>query len=384
MSSFIGKLYLYKFLDAFKLIGPIFSLLFAANGMSVFQISVLIAVWSSSQLLFEVPMGTVADTYPRRNVLMVASMCLAVGFGLWMIGGFLFYALGMVLWGLRNALTSGTFEAFVYDELKSEGWEEQYGKVSGHLEVTFNFGLMLAAIIGGFLAQSSYNLVLILSVIGILLETAVLASFRSVKPLRSTGESTYWSILRNAVKEIHLNPKLLMLVSFISLTFGISGAADEFWGLIFQNMGLNTGLIGTLLALEFGIFMLSGFSYQFAEKIKWPYWHFLIVVLSGVLFVIFGFKPALVTLPLVFLAHYLLKLAAVKYNADLQHQVSSDQRATVLSIKGFTFEVIYLACTVGLGFISSKLGVFSVVYIWGSVVILWSLLFGWQSLRKSV
>lgn len=377
MNNFIWKVSLYKFLDAFKLILALFTLLFQQNGLSVFQISMLIAIWSASQLLLEVPMGVVADKYPRRNVLVVATILLALGFVFWIKGGFLFYAIGMILYGVRNALTSGTFEAFVYDELKSINKEQEYGKVNGRLEGVMQLGFMFAAIFGGIVAQYSFNLVLILSMVTSVFAILVLFTIKAVRPVRSTGESKYWTVLKDAITEIKHNKAILFIIVFISITFGISGAADEYWPLIFNNLGINTAVVGSLMALEFGVFALAGYTFPYIDnKIKIKNWNLLLIVLSGVLFVIFGLSNSLMLLPLVFISSYLLKLALVKFDTDLQHKIGSDQRATVLSIKSLTFEIIYLISLLFFGFVSIKFGVMSVLYIWGALIIFWTLILG--------
>lgn len=170
--------------------------------------------------------------------------------------------------------------------------------------------------------------------------------------------------------EIKNNRTILFIILFISLTFGISGAADEYWPLIFNNLGADTALIGILMALEFGMFTMAGYSYAFVDnEIKFKDWNLIFVIISGVLFIVFGLSKSLMFIPLVFIASYLLKLALVKFDTELQHTVGSGQRATVLSIKSLTFEIIYLTTLLGFGFISSKLGVVSVLYIWGAVII---------------
>lgn len=379
MQSFLWKVSLYKFLDAFKLIGAIFTLLFAQNGLNVFQISILIAIWSATQLVLEVPMGVVADKYPRRNVLIAATLLLAIGFALWLQGGFIFYAIGMVLWGVRNALTSGTVEAFVYDELKSYNKELEYGKVNGRLEGAMQLGFMFSAILGGLIAQYNFNLVLLLTIITSILAVIVLFTLKAVKPVRSTGEIKYFTILMAAIKEIRSNIGILFIIIFISLTFGVSGAADEYWPLIFNNLGVNTAFVGFLMALEFGVFALSGYSFSYIDsKIKFKNWNLPLIVISGLLFIIFGWVNSLILLPLVFISSYLLKLSLVKFDTELQHKIGSDQRATVLSIKSLTFEIIYLLSLLFFGYSSNKLGVNSVIYIWGGMLILFSLIFGFK------
>lgn len=385
MSSFFWKVSLYKFLDACKLIGAIFTLLFAQNGLTVFEISLLIAIWSVTQLVLEVPMGVIADKYPRRNVLILGMLLLCIGFALWIKGGFIFYALGLVLWGVKNSLTSGTFEAYVYDELKTLGKEQEYGQVNGRLEGIANLGYMFSAILGGIIAQYNFNLVIILTIIINLIAACVLLTTKSVKPLKSTGEVKYFTILKEAFKEVKTNKAIFFIVMFISLVFGTSGTADEYWPLIFSSQGVNTAFIGTLMALEFGVFALSGYSYAFVErKVKFKNWSLISILISGVLFIIFGLGNSIYLLPLVFLASYLLKLSLVKLDTDLQHKIESDQRATILSIKSLTFEIVYLVTLLFFGYISTLLGVVSLIYIWGAVIIFWTLVLGNKTLSKPI
>lgn len=370
MSSFIWKISLYRFLDSFKLIGAIFTLFLQQKGLNVFQISVLIAIWSATQLVLEVPMGIVADKYSRRNVLIIATLLLAVGFSLWLKGGFIFYAFGMILWGVRNALTSGTFEGFVYDELKSTGSEKEYGKVNGKLEGVTNLGFMFSAVLGGLIAQYSFNWVIILTILTSIFAALILFTTKSVKAAKQINDSKYSTVLKNALTEIKSNHVIFYIILFISLTFGISGSADEYWPLIFNSLGISTIFVGTLMALEFGVFALAGYTFHYIDqKIKFKNWNLILIIISGVLFILFGIGKSLLFLPLVFIASYLLKLALVKFDTSLQHSISSGQRATVLSIKSLTFEIVYLVALLFFGFISNIFGVLSVLYIWGVAII---------------
>jgi len=375
MNSFIWKVSLYRFLDAFKLIALIFTLLFANNGLSPFEISLLIVFWSVSQLLFEIPMGIVADKYPRRNVLIVASLLVALGFSLWLIGGFFFYAVGMILYGLRNALVSGTHEAFVYDELESLDNADQYANINGRLDGSMQLGFMLSVILGGFIGQFSFSLAIILSIMSSLFAAITLLSIRSLNPVKSTGERKYFEVLKKAIKEIGSNSKILLAIIFISCTFGIAGAADKYVPLVFGSLGLSTTIIGALIALEVGMFALAGYTFSYWNRLKNNYWQYILILTSGTLFLFFGLGNSIVFLPLFFISSYVGKLALVKIDADLQHHISSDQRATVLSIKGLTFETVFILATVFFGFIASHFGLLLVITIWGLFYLLWTLLF---------
>jgi hypothetical protein len=59
-------LYAYLFLDDFVLLYPVYTLLFSATGLSVWQIASLFVIWSLSSMAFEVPSGAWADATSRR------------------------------------------------------------------------------------------------------------------------------------------------------------------------------------------------------------------------------------------------------------------------------------------------------------------------------
>lgn len=382
MKSFLWKIYIYRFLDAFKLIGVIFTLLFQHNGLNPFQISLLISIWSATQLLLEVPLGVVADKFPRRDLLIIALLLLAAGYGFWLHGGFLFYAIGFILWGIKNALTSGTLESFVYDELKSLNQEHSYEKVNGKMEGAFYLGVMFSAIFGGLVAQLSFNLALIASIITTILAAFTLLTIKSVKAVQSTGESDYFKVLREALVEIKSNTTLLQIIAFTCLVFAIYGAADEYWALIYNELGINIGFIGFLVALVYGLFSLAGYTLHFFDDKKIKNIESVLIIVSGLLFILVGILKSIAVLPLAFVGIYLFRVANLKFDVKLQHAINAHQRATISSLKSLSFEVVYMVFVLFFGFISSKLGVTSILYFLGGLVIFWVLVFGFKNYRS--
>jgi len=219
MQRFLWRIYAYRFFDAFKLIGPLFTILFQRNGLDTFQIALLISIWSVAQLSLEVPLGAVADTYSRKKLLILGVLVLAVGYGFWFIGTFWAYAIGFVLWGVKNALISGTLEAFVYDELKSIGKEEMYERVNGKLDGTFWAGVAASAVVGGFVATINFNVVLLLSIFSLVFAAIILLPIQSVHAVKSTGEKTYFIVIKKALQEIKYNTRLFEILLFFCLIF---------------------------------------------------------------------------------------------------------------------------------------------------------------------
>jgi MFS family permease len=375
MNNFVWKMSLYRFLDAVKLVGVIFVLLFAHNGMTPFQISILISIWSITSLLLEVPLGTVADKYPRRNLLIIALLVHVVGFILWLKGGFIFYALGFVLWGIKNALVSGTQEAFVFDELKVHGKELLYEKVNGKLESAFWTGITVSAVLGGLVASINYNLVIVFSIITTLLAIVALLTIKSVKPIRSTGEAKYLDVLKEAITEIKTNSTLWGIIAFFCLIFATYGAADEYWALIYQALGLPVAIVGVLVAIGYGFFTLAGWTLHLFDNDKIRGKEHYLLLGSAIIFILAGLLKSFISIPLIFLAMYIFKIAHLKFDAKFQYTIKSDQRATVSSLKSLIFEFVYMGFVLMFGLTSEKIGITSLMYILGILLLVWLVVF---------
>jgi MFS family permease len=117
MSSLVWKAATYRFFDTFVLIFPFYTVMFTEHGMSPAQIGMALAAWSLTGVALEIPTGALADRVSRRWLLFVAQAVRGLGFLTWaLVPTFWGYLGGFVLWGVKSALVSGTFEALVFDE----------------------------------------------------------------------------------------------------------------------------------------------------------------------------------------------------------------------------------------------------------------------------
>ncbi|MFC8529085.1 MFS transporter [Nocardia sp. NPDC057227] len=123
----------------------LYAVFFADHGLSTAQISSLLALWSGTAFLLEVPSGAWADAYSRRALLILSGLLLVAGFGVWTVWpGYLGFAVGFVVWGAAGALSSGTFEALLYDELTALGAAGRYPVILGRTRAAGEFTVVLA------------------------------------------------------------------------------------------------------------------------------------------------------------------------------------------------------------------------------------------------
>ena len=92
----------------------------------------LFVIWSVTSFALEIPSGAWADLVDRRALLVLSASVYASGFAVWTVWPtFAGFAVGFALWGLSSALMSGTFEAWLYDELAADGATDRYAGLLG-------------------------------------------------------------------------------------------------------------------------------------------------------------------------------------------------------------------------------------------------------------
>ena len=230
----IRRLILAQSVRTLTFAGPIFTLFLLAKGLSLQQIFTLSSIILLSGMFFEVPTGVFADKYGRKTSMILGACISVIGWIMWLyMDTFMGFALVFGLFGLANAFWSGTDHAFIYDELKSIGREQDAQKVfsrySGALAVAF----ALAAFVGGFLARVHtienfyllFQLTFASSVVGLLLTLTLrepVISTVAGKELEHEQESVLRQ-LGSGIRLLRKNGRLrkITLFSIFTLSFAL-------------------------------------------------------------------------------------------------------------------------------------------------------------------
>lgn len=333
--------YLYAFFDDFILIYPFYAVMFADNGLTSQQISLLFAAWSITSFSLEIPSGALADRFSRKYVLLASSVVRALSFTSWLlIPNFNGFLLGFLLWGLGSALASGTTEALVYDELKRYGAEKQYAKVSGIMQSLRIAGSAAAGFVGAVIVSRGYNWLFGASIASLVVTAAVILRLPKARSQRSTGETAYYRYIKEGVAAAILRPRLLLLLVTASFITGI-GALDEYYNLLFLERGLSRGQIG----FWFGcIFLLSAVGSAVAHKFETVRINYgLFTVLWGGLLLAAVLGPTSLLPVCIALFTMVFYAAQVLLETSLQHQIPDKTRATTTSVLGFSEEIVALS-----------------------------------------
>ena len=132
----------------------LFILLAQARGMGLAQLGLLMATYSATVFLLEVPTGGLADAWGRRRVALLGEFVTLAGWTLFLFSfTFPMFLVAFVLNGIGRALASGTLDAWFVDSLHAvEPGADLHGPLSRAGAITLA-ALGLGTVCGGVIAR---------------------------------------------------------------------------------------------------------------------------------------------------------------------------------------------------------------------------------------
>ncbi len=327
-----------RFLDAFVLIGPFYTLMFAESGLTPAQIGVVLASWSLVGLALEVPCGVLADRVSRRWLLSAAQGVRCIGFGAWLaFPGFWGFLVGLMLWGFKSATLSGAFEAVLYDELKVLGREADYVRVFGRTQAARFAGVLAASLGAAALSKLGYADLIWASIASGLAAAGSALLLPAAPRAAATGRWGYFAHLKRGAAEAASLPGVPGLLLFIAGMQAVVYACADYWQLFARDVGLSKPMIGLFIAAMSGAGAISAAVAHRLREIR-PLTLSVLLALAGACIVLAAvtYRAWSVLLLVTYVALYWL----VDTNADarFQHRLRPETRATVASFKGFAMQ----------------------------------------------
>jgi MFS family permease len=349
MTSFLARVYAFNFFDKFILIFPLYTVMFVDAGMKPVEITVCLTAWSAATFLLQVPSGVIADRWSRRHILAWSQLVRGAGFVVWLLHPhFWGFLAGLLLWGVKTAFTSGTFEALLYDELKAQGRALEYTRIFGRTRAVQSGGVLLAALGAAVVARSGYGSMLIASLVAAALAFAAAVSLPPAPRAMPAGEPGYLAHLRLGLAASFRQPAVLNILVFSAIVLALGAALEEFWPIFGAKVGLSRSIIALFVGAQNGVEVLvSLIAYRMSGLPTRGFYAFFAV--GGLVLATAAgiFTPAAMLLLAIYSG--LMKLVAVVFEGRLQHIIPSDRRATIGSVKGFLAQVGLIALYLSFG-----------------------------------
>ncbi|WP_225878279.1 MFS transporter [Spongiactinospora rosea] len=319
---------------------PVYALLFAETGLSAAQISTLFVIWSVASFAFEVPSGLLADLFSRRLLLIVSPLVTGAGYALWtFLPGYPSFAAGFVLWGVGTALTSGAWEALVYEELAHVGRADSYARVIGRARAMGSTAILAAsALAAPVLAWGGYPAVGVASIaacaLGAVAGMALPETRVSPDQDEDSGDSGgVRALLRDGLAAVRQAPALRLTLLLASLLTGLT-AIDEYLPMLAAGTGVALAAVPLLMLMTDLGAVAGGWAAGRGTRRLTP----VLALAAACLAVGAATGPAGFALVGVAFGGFHWAMAAA--DARLQEQVNDRYRATITSVAGFGSEVV--------------------------------------------
>jgi MFS family permease len=388
----------------------LFILLAQARGFNLFQIGLMMGIYSLTIVLLEVPTGGLADAMGRKRVAVIAFCCMMLYSILFLLAFSLPVMLAAsVVGGIARALSSGALDAWFVDELQTIDpdidLQPSLAKAGTFTLLALGLGTLLGSgiphLFRGLPAEGTavltpYSMTVVFAItIEVIL---VLSTILLVKENSLATRSSDWrqgfrdvpDIVRTGFSLSRRNPTILLLLGtafaaglavislesfwqpfFAGLLGGIEGYS-LFFGVV---MGGNflVGMAGNMLATPLS--RLLNKRYGLVCAIFQGLWGVAIILLAWqtrVPFAVFFF----------WLAYMSMGVINSPYQTLLNGEIPSEQRSAMLSIASLAGYLGAAVGGVGLGYVAGYVSI-SAAWIIGGLGLVVSLnLYLWVDARQ--
>lgn len=387
LQRFLTLYYAYLFLFDAMLCYAVYTALFELRGLSFTQIGALLAFWSLSAIVLELPSGALSDRFDRRWLLVAAPLAKLLTFVCWGMadGNVWLYGLGFLCWSLGQSLLSGTGEALVYERLAAEGRPEDYDKINGRATAAESLGIGAGTLLGGLVAAAGgMELTVWLSIPPLLLCALLALGLRDSRrgpDSDAADEPGYVDNFRIALREFRALPELRFVTLYIAVGLILFDVLEEFDQLYYLAVNLPIWLFGVVGAAILGAFALAS---ALAHRLsRHPALAWALPLTAGLLLIAasFGTHPAYVLV--LELAYLLVVPAMVLSEARFQRLMEGRSRATTTSALSVAQNITGILVTFGFGLLAEWVGILP-AYGWAGLVMVPVALWVWLAQRRGM
>ncbi len=269
-----NKLLLFALLDELGPFYAIFTLWFADHGLTVGQISIVFILWALISMLCEVPGGALADHVDRRLILAGGLLMRAVGITtVLLFPSFAGVMVGAAIWAVHTSLSSGTWEALVYDQLQAHDRQDDYtitmarlgqsthlGTIIGSLSATAILGLTdvtLASLGWITIALHVISLWAILTLPHVVISDDAASQEEDDDELEITSCAEWWATIKMGARAAFV-PGVLRQVAVICMLLEGIFILDEYVPLLARERGASDALVPWFVLSTWAGLILGG------------------------------------------------------------------------------------------------------------------------------
>lgn len=344
--SNLWKLNLINAIGSFMLIMPVIVLFFRENGLTMSQILLLQSLFSAAVILLEIPSGYYADIFGRKKSIILGSCLALLGYAVYSLSyGFWGFLVAELILGFGTSFMSGADSAMIYDSLMDLGRENEYQKIQGKYTSIQLISEGSASVIGGLLALISLRFPLYCETIVLLaaIPLAMSLSEPQRREFKKEGNGIR-SLLKLIKYSLHDHAEIKWLIIYSSVVSASTLTMAWFIQPYLSNTGIPLVYFGIIWAAL--LFFSSFLSWQAhrVEKIMGRKFALMsMIFLPAVGYLLLSFAWVHWSFLFLFLFYFARGINNPITADYVNRLISSDMRATILSVKNFIGRVIFAA-----------------------------------------
>ena len=335
------------------------------QGWSLAEIAMLEGIFTISQVIFEFPSGVISDKLGHKKTLLLGEIfCILYLLTYFFPHTHIIVYLGFIMFALGLAFISGTDISLLYESI-SEEEKNSYLKYSGYFNAIAAFSVAIGNILGGWIAQVSWNLLFILAIL--FRTTALIIGFKIKEPdiKKQVDTLSLKSIIIELFNFIKHQKNYIFLVAGLGFSTAAVDLSYQYGPLIMQKFSFDTGMISTV----FGSLSLLGavaglLTYKLTQKVSENILLIILLLFGLTLLLSLFIHNMLIVLFSLITVNVIFEMWNIIFENKIQEVAYADIRATVIST-GNVFISGLLALSSGLiSLVGEKI---SLVWIIGSI-----------------
>jgi MFS family permease len=333
-------------------------------GLNLAQVSIIISAWLLFSSLGQIPSGIFADRYGYKTALVIGSIIFFIGMLLFAFGQNFYWLLaGFCLNGFGSSMKQGADYALLFEQLRDQNNEKAYKKTAGRLDFYTNIFWVVTAIIGGILY--TYNPRFPFFAEAIVAAIGIAACFWIKEPPRKIEKISVISQVKQSIAYAFKTPNFSKIFLFSAIIGSISMITFQFLQPLYVSLEIPKSYFGFIGAAFFIFRGLGSWSaHRLGEIFSVDKYLVLHAATFGLFLVLMQrINSVYYIFPVLAVFYFLRGLYAPTISTYINEKVSSNKRATMLSVNKQLLTIVAAITVSILGIIAENFGLQQVFFI---------------------
>lgn len=370
------KLLILSTLQALTFYAAFEKIFFQENGLSLFEIALLTAIFSVFVIVLEVPSGALSDRWKRKYVLLLSILASIATLLFFVTGtGFIQFAVGTVFASIAFVLNSGTNNSILFDSLKEFNAVESFEKYLALRRILSGIGFALASLAGGWIADYHGISFAMWSTLMFLIPAVFITlSLREPQFHKTTGEMTYFKHIKSTAQHLTSNSYFIQVIVLSVTIMTINILIEDYSQLYYYAVGFSLLAIGLLSFFEGVKESFSNYiGALLPQRKNLPViFGFLLLLMAGSLFVT-AWQPNIVGVAGLFLTSAIFFIIDVPLLGNFHKKLSSGTRATSESFLNLVTELSKVIVAIGFGVVANLYSIYFAFGVLGVLVLFYTI-----------